>query len=207
MRVSLTVAYNDCTDPNETHGPPLAFGSCSPPTQSSDYLTVGTPDANGQPAKSIGFLRFGTHIGDPSTATDEADVRLDASVTDVRCRIAFFPCAGGALSDYTGVLDAKFDLRITDRYNGGSGEEAGTLEVPAFRLPFHLVVPCSPTAAADVGSTCAVSTTVDTLVPGTVREGKRAVWEIGQVQVKDGGADGATLDDNTLFLDQGLFVP
>ena len=42
-----------------------------------------------------------------------------------------------------------------------------------------------------------------------VTEGKRAIWQLGQVQVTDGGEDGiaATAADNTLFAKQGLFVP
>ena len=45
--------------------------------------------------------------------------------------------------------------------------------------------------------------------PDVVREGKRAVWGLGQVQVFDGGADGDadTAADNTLFAVQGLFAP
>ena len=41
------------------------------------------------------------------------------------------------------------------------------------------------------------------------REDKRAVWQLGKVQVYDGGADGDadTAGDNTLFMEQGLFVP
>ena len=40
-------------------------------------------------------------------------------------------------------------------------------------------------------------------------EGQRAVWELGQVQVYDGGADGDadTTGDNTLFAVQGTFTP
>ena len=46
------------------------------------------------------------------------------------------------------------------------------------------------------------------IVPGAVKEGKRAVWQVGQVQVYDGGADGAvTTSPNTLFARQGVFVP
>ena len=45
-------------------------------------------------------------------------------------------------------------------------------------------------------------------MPGTIVEGKRAIWQIGQVRVNDGGADGeASSDDNTPFLTQGVFVP
>ena len=43
---------------------------------------------------------------------------------------------------------------------------------------------------------------------GVVREGRRSIWEIGQVQVFDGGADGdADTADNTLFAVQGTFTP
>ena len=54
MRVSLVPAYEPCTSPNRTHGPPLAFGSCARPPRHPGQLTVGTPDSNGQGAKSLG---------------------------------------------------------------------------------------------------------------------------------------------------------
>ena len=45
-------------------------------------------------------------------------------------------------------------------------------------------------------------------MPGAVVEGKRAIWQIGQVQVYDGGSDGlVSTAPNTLFATQGLFVP
>jgi hypothetical protein len=46
-------------------------------------------------------------------------------------------------------------------------------------------------------------------VPGSVVAGKRATWELGQVAVDDGGADGDadTAGDNTPFAVQGVFVP
>ena len=52
-------------------------------------------------------------------------------------------------------------------------------------------------------------TSADAVMPGIAREGKRAVWELGKVQVYDGGADGDadTTGDNTLFMEQGLFAP
>jgi hypothetical protein len=42
-----------------------------------------------------------------------------------------------------------------------------------------------------------------------IKEGKRNVWEAGQVWVFDGGADGngSSTADNMLFAVQGLFVP
>ena len=36
----------------------------------------------------------------------------------------------------------------------------------------------------------------------------RSIWQLGQVQVFDGGADGqASTTPNTLFATQGVFVP
>ena len=60
---SLTIAYKPCTAPDRTHGPPLAYGSCSSPQMTSDYLTVGTGDSNGKPARNEGYLRLGAVPG------------------------------------------------------------------------------------------------------------------------------------------------
>ena len=44
--------------------------------------------------------------------------------------------------------------------------------------------------------------------PMPCTEGKRSIWEMGQVQVDDGGPDGvAATQPNTLFARQGVFVP
>jgi hypothetical protein len=44
--------------------------------------------------------------------------------------------------------------------------------------------------------------------PGAVQTGTLAVWELGPVQVHDGGASGvAGAADATLFEEQGVFVP
>jgi hypothetical protein len=125
-------------------------------------------------------------------------VRIIASVTDVR--------KASDLSDYTGELQLDQGLRITDRdntpYPGGPGP--GTVTDTSFPV----TVPCAATADGTVGSTCAVDTTADAILPNTIKEGRRAVWQVGQVHVFDGGPDGvATTPGNTLFMDQGVFVP
>ena len=57
LRVPFVPAFKACAAPgNRTHGSPLAFPSCAPPVQESNYLTVGTPDANGAAANSVGSL-------------------------------------------------------------------------------------------------------------------------------------------------------
>ena len=52
LRVPLVISYRNCTAPNEQHGPPLVFPSCSPPVQESDWVTTGTADSNGQATSS-----------------------------------------------------------------------------------------------------------------------------------------------------------
>jgi hypothetical protein len=193
--VPLVPAFNGCVSSNRTHGAPLAYGSCAPPSQSSSYLTVGTPDANGTAAGSSGFALFRTITGNPATTADEADVSLQLSLTDVRRR--------SDLSDYGGELKVMTRLRITDKDNGGSNP-SGTVVDTAFTA----ALPCLSTSATTIGSTCSLSTTADTLVPGYVKEGRHSVWDLAQIQVDDGGADGvASTAPNTAFLREGVFVP
>jgi hypothetical protein len=132
--------------------------------------------------------------GNSATTADEADVRFVASITDVRRK--------SDLADYTGQLQANPSLRITDRFNGPG--ETGTMQ----DVNFALTVPCVATASATVGGTCSVTTTADALAAGTVKESRRAIWQLGQVRVYDGGPDGlASTQDNTLFAVQGVFIP
>src|SRR5207302_10954758 len=84
LRASLVPAYQPCTSPNEQHGAPLSSNSCSPPAQASPNLTVGTLDANGAPANSVGSVRFDVKNNAPPTPND---VLIDVSTTDVRCRL------------------------------------------------------------------------------------------------------------------------
>jgi hypothetical protein len=195
LRVALVPAFAPCTSSNRTHGAPLAFGSCAPPQQRSSYLTVGTPDANGAQPNSVASERIDVLAGNPATPADEADVRFNVSVTDVRNQ--------SGLSDYTGELRAVHTLRLTDR--ASSGPAAATVQ----DLPLAFAVPCVRQPPSGIGGSCTATTTADSVVPGAVPEGKRSIWAFGQVQVYDGGADGDadTPGDNTLFLSQGVFVP
>jgi Tol biopolymer transport system component len=195
---SLTTAYEQCTAPDRTHGPPLVHGSCSSPQMASDYLTVGTGDSNAKPARNEGYLRLGVVPGILATPADEADVKLDFFSDDVFTK---------ALADYTGELRAKVMLQITDKDNtphpGGPGAATTT------SIPLELTVGCTPVADPLEGSSCTASTTADALAPGTVKEGRRSIWGLGGVEVYDGGADGdaQTPAGDTLFATQGIFVP
>ena len=207
--VSLVPAYEPCDAPNETHGSPLAFGSCSPPVQSSASLTVGTADANGQAPRSVGRATFKPLLGNPSTPADEADVRLIVSVSDVRCRAGGIPGCAAPLGDYTGSLREAFDLTITDRYNGGSDVESATVQTrPYYQPALSIVVPCAETPDPAVGGRCSLDTTAEALLANAIEEGRRSSWAIGRIQLWDAGEDGnLNTDDNTLFATQGLFVP
>jgi uncharacterized protein len=194
--IPLVPAYKSCSAPNSSHGAPLSFPSCNPPDLESQFLTVGTPDSNGQGVKSIGSVLFGVTLGDEGTSEDEADLRITVSLTDVRRQTD--------LDDYSGELEANPTLRITDRQSGAAGDEPATVS----DFAFPVTVPCAGTADTTVGATCAITTTVDSVLPGTVSEGKRAIWELGQIEVFDGGSDGlASTEDNTVFARQGIFVP
>ena len=196
LRASLVPAYAACSASNRTHGPPLAFGSCAPPQQTSTQLTVGTPDANGQAAQSLGAVRLAVVPGDPMTPADEADVNAQLSITDVRRQ--------GTLADYGGELQGALAVRLTDGANGASQSEAATVSDLSFRD--HRAVRARPAAAA--GSNCSVATSFDAVVPGSAQEGKRSIWALDQVEVFDGGTDGlASTTPNTLFAVQGVFVP
>ena len=197
LRVPLVPAASPCDAPNRTHGPPLSSGSCAPPAQASSFLTVGTPDANSAAANSVALVVLTAVLGDPGTPADEADVKVKASVTDVRLT--------AGLGDYAGDLQASARLRLTDRASGPALDEPATVQDFVYRF----TVPCQATISTTIGSTCAVTTTADAIQPGTVKERARTIWQIGQIQLFDGGPDGAasTASGNTLFLTQGVFVP
>jgi len=161
----------------------------------SPRLTVGSPDANGKAASSVGSARMGVVPGDPATPADEADVQLNLSITDVR--------RASDLSDYTGELQLAPLVRITDRLNGPSQNEPATVQDTLFAA----TVPCAATAG-DVGATCSLATTFDAVLPGSVPEGRRSIWELDAIEVFDGGADGfASTAPNALFARQGIFIP
>jgi uncharacterized repeat protein (TIGR01451 family) len=200
LRASLVPAFNQCTSPTRVHGPPLVFPSCSAPTQTSPHVTVGTPDANGRAANSVGFLRLSVVLDDETTTPDdETDVKLTAEITDVRSK--------PSLADYTGTLQGNAQVRVTDRNNAvtpGGGTDAATM----IDIPFPFNFACATTPDPAVGSTCTVNSSYNAIVPGAVSQLNRAVVGIDQFQVIDGGADGDVFTTpNTLFAVQGIFVP
>ena len=118
-------------------------------------------------------------------------MQLQVSITDVRRR--------ADLADYTGSLQARTTMRITDRADGGTSTLSDLV------LPVE--VPCAATPAG-IGSTCSIDTTLDALSPGMIDEGARAVWELRSVELLDSGPDGnPATPDNTVFARPGIFAP
>jgi hypothetical protein len=207
LRVSLVPAFKQCTSPNSTHGPPLAFQSCSPPEQESNFLTVGTPDANGAGAKSVGFFELRVK---PGPATND-NIRVTSTISDVRCKPATNAsvCTGANAAggpDYSGQLRADTNIRITDHFNGSGGTDPATvLDIPS---PANLF--CSNTADTSTGGLCTIVSSTPCPPQGCsgIRNGDRAVVEVAQMKISDGGADGDVFtSDNTLFEVQGIFIP
>jgi len=206
---SMVPAYNACAAPNRTHGPPLAFPSCNPPVQSSGSITVGTPDANGAAANSVGSIRLAVIQGVPGPP-DDSDVSIKANITDVRCKAGTAACGAANAADgadYTGEVQGNATIRITDHFNavapGGGTDPATVIDVP-----FPVNASCTATGSTAIGGTCAVTTTANAVVPAAVKDGKRAIVETAQIQVFDGGSDGVMgTAPNTLFEVQGIFIP
>ena len=75
-------------------------------------------------------------------------------------------------------------------------------------LPFPIPLDCLPTPDPSQGSTCGVNTTANALIAGVVKNGKAAVWQLGQIELRDSGPDGVRGNsDDELFATQGVFLP
>jgi Tol biopolymer transport system component len=201
LLLPLVPSFRPCRAPNRMHGTPLNHPSCKPPRLYSRYLTIGTQEVNGKTSRVTGNIKITAIAGDPNTTSvDEADVKMRIKIADVR--------KASDLSDYTGQLRVKAEYRRqTDKENAVGAAppvESGT----STDSTWGVGVQCVSTADVNVGSNCNLTTTRDTLVPGSIKEGKRAILQLGRFQVWDGGADGLNSTKvNDLFLTQGIFVP
>jgi hypothetical protein len=207
LRVPFSISYKNCANPNRVHPPPLSAPSCNPAQQASQFVTVGTTDANGNFPSFIGSARLRVTCNPPAPnpsppctdAGDQADVAVTVSTTDIRDR--------PSLADYAGGLQLATQMQITDKHNGATPADDGT-SATVVPLPLTVPVPCTPTPDTTVGSSCGTTTTLDSLVPGTVPENARSNWELGDLQLLDGGLSGQPgATDATLFAHQGIFIP
>jgi hypothetical protein len=225
LRVPMVVAYQQCGDnetPNRTHGPALTFPSCNPPKQVSNWLTIGTTDANGFTSQGSGFIKVTvcnngtttTGICSTPSGMSAPDVRLEGAASDIRCSVggpSQGQCEGGKYSDYLGQVQGTANIRITDHHNsivaGGTGDAATVIDIP---FPVNTQCAANPAGGTPtaIGANCNVVTRANAVVPGSVVPGKRANVEIGQIVVMDGGQAGvASAPDATTFSVMGIFIP
>jgi hypothetical protein len=218
LRVSLVPAQQRCTDPNGQHEPPLEhLRSCLPPAQTASAATVGTPDANGFPSQSDGFVKV--KVINVATALEDDQVEVD--ITDVRELAApandYNPDPSGPDMTLVAQIPApptttgRDMLRLSDHRNIGPGPVGGAGTTVDFDFP--IPVDCNFTPEG-IGSRCAVKTTFNSILPGFVKfdpanpTRNRQTIEIGQVQVYDAGLDKVrATNDDTLFEVQGIWNP
>jgi len=226
---SVVPASKACTAPNRTHalpgippGPPTtADGSCAYTATSptSPNLTTGTATLHkGVASLTIEVICTNAQAPPCPAPGDQQDVKLTADSTDIRCKAGISAAAAAAVcpnengapagkvgNDYTGEVQGNAQIRITDTLNSPpAGSHATVLD-----LPFPVHADCTGTPAdPTIGSECNALTSADATVPGVVKENQKAIVNIGQIFVNDGGPDG-DIDSapNSLFTVQGLFIP
>jgi len=239
LRVPLVPAYKNCpvAGADSIHVAPVPFPSCTTSNANfglqSDILTmasagVGSGSGSGFISLKVGCLASSTEAIPPCTfgdAQEEEDIAFELSVSDVQCQKVAPGCTGAG-DDYTGQLYGTSLIRITDHSSpatclslagtgcGNATTIAGPFPIPT--PPGACVV--NGSATTQPGSTCGYASTINTVVPGAVKEGQRGIVSILNLQVKDQGEDGdigygvtcppscGTADD-TVFVDQGIFLP
>ena len=200
VAVSLVPAFRECDErvAGARHAPPFAVASCSSPS-----VAAGA---------ALGVLARGTATlsavaGDPGTPASEANAALAVSLTDVRQGTVlgadYNPLAGADL-----MLNAR--LRVTDRGNCTPAPCASAFGAAATTDDLDLSVPiaCSGTTDTAIGAACSVNTTVNSVLPGAIAEGRRTVMETFAVRIDDPGVDGILGNaDDRLAAQQGIFLP
>jgi hypothetical protein len=187
IHASLVPAFKQCgTGGNPTtgqHSLPLAVGSCVP-RNSSPNLVIGPT--------STGYANVDVVTG---------DVALVGSANDIQT-----PTHTDYNPQPAGTADAFSTARIqfTDHYNCFPAPCTGPYTSPGTgtQLDFGPVpVECAPNGdpATPPGSTCSVTTSANTVVPGSVVPGKASVVQVFRIRQAD--------FRNVLASQQGIYIP
>jgi hypothetical protein len=238
MTDRLVPAFNQCggsSPAGMTHGPPIAVPSCSPPVETSSFLTANAPDRAAPYAGVAGFYGNVTEAVVcliPGTTTqmtssnppcnaagDQEDVKVTVDIGGVNCVTVSGGCsAGGAL--YNGKVLLNKTLRISDHYNqiipnptGADCSDTASCVATAIDFPATWGIQCT-------AGNCGVTTSFDLVVPGLIPEQKRTVIAEGTVTVQDAGGDGDLAGgaacppmcaqngaDHNVFAVEGVFAP
>jgi hypothetical protein len=100
LRVSLVPVFNNCPagSANSTHGQPLNFRSCNPPTPASSTTRFGTGGSVGTVKMFVcNLVATDPHCTEPGVV--KPDLRLIANLRDVRC-VTNLPVGCSAGADY-----------------------------------------------------------------------------------------------------------
>jgi hypothetical protein len=94
-------------------------------------------------------------------------------------------------------------LRLTDSANGPGETDPGT----TVDFEYPVGVACTATGGS-IGSLCSVSTTMDAVTPGAIRENKQTVIQMFRLRLHDAGPNGTANDaDDRRFASQGIYIP
>ena len=162
--------------------PAAGLGSCNPPQQVSDQLTVGTPDANGA-VELAGSVRY-------RVLPD--DVQFAVSMTDVRKRST----SPTTPASWWPTRPCGSPTATTGR---GAGHRLDT--------SFPVTVPCAATAGHLDRLGLRPLITANSLLPGAVTSGDRAIWELGQVTSTTAAPTASRRRAEHAVRAQGIFAP
>jgi hypothetical protein len=206
--VAITGSATDvrCKIANATAGCSAIGADYNPNTAAGPYTTPGsgrvTPPT--PPCTSAAACFSGRDM----TATGEMPLQKADGM----------PVDPGTVTEYRTIPDRA--VHVTDHYNARKTAAAcntqgspppnclGTTQDEPLPVP----VVCTPTADTTIGSDCGVNTTANSLIPGAVVNGKRAVVEGAQIQVYDSGLNGVadfltTTGDDRIVVKQGITIP
>ena len=162
-----------------------------------------------------------------SDAGDQEDVKVTATMSGIRCVGVGGQgnCAGGGGTLYNGKLLIDMPMRLTDHHNQIVPNPAGADCSDTISCTATTDLTNWPIGLQCASGNCNYTTSVDLTVPGALLESKRAVVQLGEVQVQDAGLNGqlaaapspaagacppacqADGDANTVYLTQGFFAP
>jgi hypothetical protein len=214
ISTSLVIAYRDCIAPNRVHRQPISYPSCSQPVRSSPDLTAGSPETFST-AQFEGRFRMGVITGLPGPP-DDSDVAVSVTLVDVRCEDGSASPACTIVNedpgaDYVGEMEARVGVRITDRASGDG--TAGTQPATAQDATLAFPVLCHganggvTSFTGWIGAHCSADTSLNALFPHAIRDGRRAIFALGRVEIWDGGYDGVmSTQDNHIYATQGIFT-
>ena len=156
--------YAQCTNPTNTHNPPLAFPACTPAFESGSTLVFGAK----------GFLQA-SGVVKVNSSKQASDVSLLAKAVDIRVGT---PTGAG----FSGVLTTSGTIRTTDQFCALPGD------CTMVDIPFPIGLPCGTAASPALPpGKCAAKTSANGTVPGAVVPGKTANIALGQLGVFNGG--------------------